>query len=118
MYRGFDGFGVVSFEPFVGSEPGVSVIGVLVERYPRFTMIAGDVETVVTSQLLRIDVELDDAAGSLTFFPYQVDHLTGKLRITDERVDIINAAIKQDGASLVVDGVVRFEKGRRLELEP
>lgn len=64
---------------------------------------------------VTVDVELDDAAGSLVFFPYPVEHLTGKLRITEERVDIINATVKENGAALVVDGVVRFGDNKPLD---
>lgn len=52
VFRGYDGFGVVAFEPeglgpgALGG-PGPAVIGQLVERYPRFTMMSGDFETVV-----------------------------------------------------------------------
>jgi hypothetical protein len=48
-YRGRDAFGPVSFEPdlpLAAPAPGVFVAGRLVERFPRFTMIAGDFETV------------------------------------------------------------------------
>jgi hypothetical protein len=48
-WRGFESFGIVSFEPFAfstGPGPIPLVVGTLVERYPRFTMIAGDAETV------------------------------------------------------------------------
>ena len=48
-YRGRDGFGPVWFEPdslLTPPTPGLFVVGRLVERFPRFTMIAGDFETV------------------------------------------------------------------------
>lgn len=48
-YRGRDGFGTLTFEPpavLPGQPPDAFVVGRLVERYPRFTMIAGDFETV------------------------------------------------------------------------
>jgi hypothetical protein len=46
IYRGFDGFGIIAFEPAFAEGPAPAVVGRLMERYPRFTMIAGDVETV------------------------------------------------------------------------
>ena len=59
FYRGFDGFGVITFEP----DPGVpvmplssiapAVVGHLVERYPRFNMVSGDFETVVGEWAVR-----------------------------------------------------------------
>ena len=48
-YRGRDGFGTLTFEPqavIPGQPPDAFVVGRLVERYPRFTMIAADFETV------------------------------------------------------------------------
>lgn len=48
-WRGFEGFGLVSFESdLVVPEPGPipMVAGELVERYPRFTMLAADAEMV------------------------------------------------------------------------
>lgn len=41
-YRGFESFGVVTIDP----RPGTPVPLRLIETYPRFTMIAGDVEAV------------------------------------------------------------------------
>jgi hypothetical protein len=60
-YRGRDGFGIVSFEPGAAPEPGgvsppaptALVVGRLVERFPRFTMVAGDVETVAGEWAIR-----------------------------------------------------------------
>jgi hypothetical protein len=50
VYRGFDGFGPITFEidvPEPGEPPiGPAVVGRLVERFPRFTMISGDFEAV------------------------------------------------------------------------
>lgn len=53
VYRGRDGFGVVTFEPEIGAAPTPAVVGRLVERFPRFTMVGGDVETVVGEWALR-----------------------------------------------------------------
>ena len=51
VFRGFDGFGVVSFDPdgpVLDADGAIvpGVVGHLVERFPRFTMISGDFETV------------------------------------------------------------------------
>src|SRR5439155_8337755 len=59
---------------------------------------------------INVDVDLDDAQGALTFFPYPVEHLTGKMRITDDHVDLMEATVKKGDASLVIDGIVRFGK--------
>lgn len=75
VFRGFDGFGPVSFEPVVlplaasnaagaatGGPATVSaplspaVVGRLVERHPRFTMIGGDMETVGGPWVWRAEV--------------------------------------------------------------
>jgi len=53
-YRGIDGFGVISFEPIIGA--GTAVVGELVERYPRFTMVSTDFETVVGDWAIRGEV--------------------------------------------------------------
>jgi hypothetical protein len=47
-YRGFESFGVLSIEP--GAE-----LAALVERFPRFTMMAADAETVVGSWAIRAE---------------------------------------------------------------
>ncbi len=46
VYRGFNAFGDVTFEPAGPRQTGSPVTGQLVERFPRFTMMAADVETV------------------------------------------------------------------------
>jgi len=57
-WRGFESFGLVSFEPevFPDAGPIPMVVGRLVERYPRFTMIAGDVETVRGGWAIRGEI--------------------------------------------------------------
>ena len=68
VYRGFDAFGILSFEPAPGTPPGVEVVGTLVERYPRFTMFGADFETVTGDWAWRGEVaaftEKRLAAGS------------------------------------------------------
>jgi hypothetical protein len=61
FYRGRDGFGIVSFEPDMAIDPGGApaaapaplVVGRLVERFPRFTMVASDFETVAGEWAIR-----------------------------------------------------------------
>jgi hypothetical protein len=55
VFRGFDGFGAVTFEP---EQPivGPAIVGRLVERHERFTMIGADVETVRGDWALRGEV--------------------------------------------------------------
>ena len=68
VYRGFDAFGILSFEPTSVNTPGVDVVGTLVERYPRFTMFGADFETVIGDWAWRGEVaaftEKRLAAGS------------------------------------------------------
>lgn len=54
VFRGFDGFGTLTFEPAVGAAP--AVVGALVERYPRFTMVSADFETVRGDWAIRGEV--------------------------------------------------------------
>jgi hypothetical protein len=56
VYRGVDAFGILSFEPQVSTSPGTAVVGSLVERYPRFTMLAADFETVTGDWAWRGEV--------------------------------------------------------------
>jgi hypothetical protein len=56
VYRGFDTFGIFSFEPEPADSPGPAVVGTLVERYPRFTMLAADFETVTGDWAWRGEV--------------------------------------------------------------
>jgi hypothetical protein len=58
-WRGFESFGLVSFEPFAfPTEPGPIplVVGSLVERYPRLTMFASDAELVRGGWAIRGEV--------------------------------------------------------------
>jgi hypothetical protein len=56
-WRGFEGFGLVTLETRLepGPSPSVApaVIGELIERYPRFTMVAGDFEMVRGAWAIR-----------------------------------------------------------------
>ena len=53
VYRGFDGFGLISIEFDRPTEPSAPAVMTLVERFPRFTMISGDFETVIGEWALR-----------------------------------------------------------------
>lgn len=50
-FRGFEGFGPIQFEPIGAAGP--FVIGQLVERFPRFTMVSADFEVVLGEWELR-----------------------------------------------------------------
>jgi hypothetical protein len=45
-YRGFDGFGPIELETSFVASPTPTVVGKLVGRHPRFTMVGADFETV------------------------------------------------------------------------
>lgn len=55
-YRGTEGQGPLVFE--LSPSAGSAVVGRLVERFPRFTMVAGDFETVVGQWALRGEVAM------------------------------------------------------------
>jgi hypothetical protein len=58
-WRGFEGFGLLSFEalpPVPAGAPIPMFVGRLVERFPRFTMIAGDAELVRGEWAIRGEV--------------------------------------------------------------
>ena len=58
VYRGFDAFGPIALE-FTSAPPvSPAVIGELVESHPRFTMVAGDFETVHGKWAMRGEVAL------------------------------------------------------------
>jgi hypothetical protein len=53
VYRGFDGFGLISVELERPAAPSAPVVITRVERYSRFTMVSGDFETVIGEWALR-----------------------------------------------------------------
>jgi hypothetical protein len=53
VYRGFESFGLVTLEAAAAPQLTAPVELTLVERYPRFTMVAGDFETVRGEWALR-----------------------------------------------------------------
>src|SRR5690606_19806495 len=74
-YRGYEPFGTLSLEPLV--TPGIPeplVVGRLVERYSRFTMVATDAETVVGPWAIR---------GEAAYFPDR--QVTGAFGAVDGR---------------------------------
>ncbi len=73
-WRGFEGFGLLRFVPLTfpaGTGPTPSVVGQLVESYPRLTMIAADAETVRGGWAVRgevaafVDKTLDGPVGPI-----------------------------------------------------
>lgn len=79
VYRGFNAFGDIAFEATGVPVPGGPVAGRLVETYPRFTMVAGDLETVTGAWAWRgeaawfKDRAVDVGVG--------VDRKTGEFRV-------------------------------------
>jgi hypothetical protein len=58
VYRGFDAFGPIALEITGAPIPSPAVVGELVERHPRFTMVSGDFETVRGDWAMRGEVAL------------------------------------------------------------
>ena len=97
-FRGFESFGLLSFEtrveaPVGSGSAGVvpSVVGELVERYPRFTMLAADAEMVAGPWAIRgevagfVDKSIGGAQGPLPAKAFDaglgVDRSAGAYRI-------------------------------------
>ena len=108
VYRGFHGFGDVGFEPTAPPRPGQPVVGEIVERFPRFTMLAGDVETVTGAWAWRgeaawfKDESFDVGAG--------VDRKTGDYRVFGSVIvhrDIARAAAVARTNTNVVGSIER-----------
>jgi hypothetical protein len=57
-----------------------------------------------------VDIELEDAAGQLVYFPYPIEHMTGRLRATEEQVTIHELIATKGEATLNVSGTVRYGK--------
>jgi len=66
---------------------------------------------------ISVDVDLDDAQGALTFFPYPVEHLKAKLHITEDHVDLVKVSVAKGDASFDIGGTVRFGKDQPIEPE-
>jgi hypothetical protein len=80
--------------------------------YPQFT---GDftcdvIRPLGLKQRWRIDIDLDikNANGALTVFPYPLRDVTCKLKIRGNYIEIIDATTRQGDASLVIGGRVDF----------
>jgi hypothetical protein len=92
IYRGFESFGLISPQGFA-AQPNPPVVLRLVERYPRFTMVAGDFETVRGEWAIRgegaffVDRKLSDPAvtflrdGQSIDVGIGVDRRTGDYRV-------------------------------------
>ncbi|MEO6436283.1 MAG: hypothetical protein ABIP55_11070 [Tepidisphaeraceae bacterium] len=61
--------------------------------------------------IVDTDITLDDAAGKMVAFPYLLEHVTGKLAIREGYVDILDATMKRNDASLVIGGRVTWRAG-------
>jgi hypothetical protein len=92
-YRGFESFGTLALEPSVIIDPTILaqpiplVVGTLVERYARFTMVAADAEAIVGPWAIRAEtayfpdraaidagVGVDRSAGEYRVFTSVVWH--------------------------------------------
>ncbi|HEX8523456.1 MAG TPA: hypothetical protein VF669_14480 [Tepidisphaeraceae bacterium] len=62
-------------------------------------------------------VELHDAEGKISIFPYPLQHVAGTLHIVDGAVDIRNAHMKRSGGELAIDGNVSWRAGVGRALE-
>lgn len=92
VYRGFEGFGPVTFEITSGL-PGPAVVGRLVQRFPRFTMVSGDFETVTgdwawrgevavfTEKTLTLPAGAGSIGGRAIDAGVGVDRKTGDFRV-------------------------------------
>jgi len=56
------------------------------------------------------DVEIQDASGKLQGFPYPLDHVAATLQVRDGYLDIINARMNRQGATMRVDGRVTWDE--------
>lgn len=61
---------------------------------------------------INTDIQLREASGALTVFPYPLEKVSGKLAIRDGYVDIIGASMQRGDATLNVDGRVRWKPER------
>lgn len=107
-YRGFEGFGDVSFQPTSLPVPGQPVIGRLVEQYARFTMLAADFETVTGAWAWRgegawfKDQSLDVGVG--------VDRKTGAFRVFGSVIAHRDVAVGVSPATTNVNVVGSIER--------
>jgi hypothetical protein len=59
-----------------------------------------------------VDIELEDAAGQLVYFPYPIEHMTGRLRATEDQVTIHEVNLTRGDATFGVSGTVSYGKDR------
>ena len=60
------------------------------------------------SWTINTDVELLDATGSLTMFPYPLRQVKGLLKIREGHVDIVNTTSRTGDATLAIDGRITW----------
>ena len=130
VFRGFEGFGLLSFEPDLSQIPSPAVVGTLVERFPRFTMLSGDFESVTGDWAWRgeaavfIEKTLQGAAGTAVKgrafdAGAGVDRRTGDFRIFASAVlhrqwSIEDPSVERTDLSLVGSIERQFDRDRYL----
>ncbi len=131
-WRGFEGFGFLSFVPFTlptGSGPTPSVVGQLVESYPRFTMLAADAETVRGGWAIRgevagfvdktLDGPLGPVKGKAVDAGVGVDRAAGDFRVFGSLVwhrewSSISSSYTRDHLNVIASLDRRFSRERYL----
>ena len=58
----------------------------------------------------RVDIDIRDGEAALVAFPYHMSGLAGRILVRDDHVQIVDATMKRDGASVVIGG--RVDWGR------
>jgi hypothetical protein len=61
---------------------------------------------------VKLTMDLEDAAGAFTGFPYPLDHITGRVVIGENYVNIEHWQSKKADASVTLDGSVTWGHGR------
>ncbi len=64
--------------------------------------------------VVKLTMDLEDAAGAFNGFAYPLDHITGRVIIGDGFVNLINCTSKKGDASVTLDGGMTFGKGKPL----
>ncbi len=57
---------------------------------------------------INVDIDLRDAAGRFVSFPYPLENVSGRVEIREGYVDIKHARTSMNGATLDIDGRVRW----------
>jgi len=60
------------------------------------------------SWTVNTDIELLDASGSMTVFPYPLRNVTGLLKLREGYIDIINATSRHQDSTLAIDGRISW----------